>query len=81
MVWYIDGAPVMRAEIPPGTRRMEDWRIILNVAMGGNVCGGALPRDGCYDLVVSDVRMCEEPLGGWDGFDSDWSRAQEGKTM
>ena len=81
MMWYIDGAPVMRAEIPPGTRRMEDWRIIMNVAMGGNVCGGSLPRDGCYDLVVSEIRMCGEPMGGWDGFDRDWSRTQEGSPM
>lgn len=81
MMWYIDGAPVMRAEIPPGTRRMEDWRIIMNVAIGGNVCGGSLPRDGCYDLVVSEIRMCGEPMGGWDRFDRDWQRTQEGNPM
>lgn len=81
MVWFIDGRPVMKASIPVGTRRMEDYRILLNVAMGGNVCQGRLPKDGYYDLVVSDVKMCEEPVGGWGEFDRAWSMAPDGKTM
>lgn len=78
MIWYIDGRAVMKAQRPPGTRPMEDWRVILNVAVGGNVCGGRVPRDGCYDFVVHELRMCDEPDGGWEGFERDWVRAKEG---
>ncbi|KAF2271766.1 concanavalin A-like lectin/glucanase [Westerdykella ornata] len=81
MIWYIDGRPVMKANIPQGTRRMEDYRIIINIAMGGNVCDGNLPKDGYYDLIVSDLKMCEEPLGGWGQFERAWSQTAEGKTM
>ena len=38
MVWYLDGKVLMKAEVPKGTRPMRDYRIILNIAMGGNVC-------------------------------------------
>jgi beta-glucanase (GH16 family) len=78
MVWYIDGRAVMKAQRPPGTRRMEDWRIILNVAVGGNVCAGRVPQDGCYDFVVHELRMCDEPDGGWESFERDWVGAEEG---
>lgn len=81
MVWYIDGRPVMKGNIPPGTRRMEEFRIMINIAMGGNVCQGKLPKDGYYDLVVSDLKMCEEPVGGWQQFESAWNTCIEGKTM
>ncbi|KAF2197618.1 concanavalin A-like lectin/glucanase, partial [Delitschia confertaspora ATCC 74209] len=81
LVWYIDGRPVMKASIPQGTRRMEDFRILINVAMGGNVCQGKLPESGAYDLVVSDLKMCEEPVGGWSAFEMDWECAVEGKMM
>jgi hypothetical protein len=37
-----------------------------------------LPKDGYYDLVVSDVKMCEEPVGGWDEFERAWNCTQEG---
>ncbi|KAI6712094.1 hypothetical protein PZA11_007386 [Diplocarpon coronariae] len=80
-VWYIDGVPVMKADIPAGTRRMSDWNIILNVAMGGNVCGGTLPSDGIYDFVVHRLNLEEEPIGGWSRFHEDWTRTKEGKTM
>lgn len=80
-VWYIDGHPVMKADIPIGTRRMSDWNIILNVAMGGNVCGGKLPGDGTYDFIVHELRLEEEPVGGWGRFGEDWGRTREGKTM
>jgi hypothetical protein len=81
MIWYIDGRPVMKGNIPPGTRRMEDYRILINIAMGGNVCQGKLPKDGYYDMVVSDLKMCEEPQGGWQQFEQAWSSCPEGKTM
>jgi hypothetical protein len=81
LIWYIDGRPVMKGNIPEGSRRMEDFRILINIAMGGNVCQGKLPRDGYYDMVVSDVKMCEEPVGGWDAFERDWAGCVEGKTM
>ena len=71
----------MKADIPPGTRRISDWNIILNVAMGGNVCGGRLPSDGTYDFVVHELKMSEEPIGGWNQFGMDWQRGREGKTM
>lgn len=81
LMWYIDHVAVMKATIPRGTRRMEDFRIIINVAMGGNVCGGKLPADGVYDLQLSGLKMSDEPMGGWEQFEKDWTRAPEGKTM
>jgi hypothetical protein len=81
LVWYIDGRAVMKAEIPRGTRRISDWRIILNVAMGGNVCGGKLPADGRYDFVVHELKMSGEPVGGWERFESDFETTRGGKTM
>jgi hypothetical protein len=81
MVWYIDGRPVMKGSIPKGTRRMEDYRLLINIAMAGTVCGGKLPKDGYYDLVVSDLKMCEEPVGGWQKFEKDWAGTPEGKPM
>ncbi|CZR61488.1 related to endo-1,3-beta-glucanase [Phialocephala subalpina] len=81
MVWYIDGNAVMKANIPEGTRRLSEYRIILNVAMGGNVCGGKLPREGYYDFVVHELKMWNEPQGGWGNFYADFERGREGKTM
>ncbi|KAH6712072.1 glycoside hydrolase family 16 protein [Leptodontidium sp. MPI-SDFR-AT-0119] len=80
-VWYINGGVVMKADIPPGTRRISDWNIILNVAMGGNVCGGRLPGDGTYDFVVHELKLLDEPIGGWNQFGMDWQNGREGKTM
>ena len=74
MVWYIDGRPVMKAAIPPRTRPMRDMSILLNVAMGGNVCGGKVPRDGMYDMVVFSLYMSQElEIGGWSRFEADWA--------
>ncbi|KAF2186374.1 glycoside hydrolase family 16 protein [Zopfia rhizophila CBS 207.26] len=81
MIWYIDGRPVMKGNIPLGTRRMEEFRVLINVAMGGNVCQGNLPRDGAYDFVVSDLKMIDEPVGGWGAFERDWGATLEGKAM
>lgn len=81
MIWYIDGKPVMKGSIPEGTRRMEDFRILINIAMGGTVNQGKLPADGYYDFVISDLKMCEEPQGGWQQFEHAWSCTPEGKAM
>ncbi|OAL57239.1 concanavalin A-like lectin/glucanase [Pyrenochaeta sp. DS3sAY3a] len=82
MIWYIDGRPVMKGSIPLGTRRMETFRVLINIAMGGNVCQGKLPRDGYYDMVVSDLKMCEEPPnGGWQQFEHTWNSTAEGRLM
>lgn len=81
MIWYIDGRPVMKGTIPEGTRRMEDFRILINIAMGGTVNQGKLPADGYYDFVVSDMKMCEEPEGGWQAFEHAWNCTPEGKAL
>lgn len=81
MIWYLDGRIVMRADIPAGTRRLSDFRVIINVAMGGNVCAGKLPADGSYDFVIMGLSMWDAPFGGWEGFQRDFSSAREGKTM
>ncbi|PHH84117.1 hypothetical protein CDD83_2445 [Cordyceps sp. RAO-2017] len=73
MLWYIDGRPVMKAPIPEGTRPIRDMTVLLNVAMGGNVCGGKTPADGSYDMVVSTLFLATElEDGGWDRFERDW---------
>ncbi|RMZ90628.1 hypothetical protein DV736_g2142, partial [Chaetothyriales sp. CBS 134916] len=66
LVWWIDGRPVMKAPIPDGQRPMRDFQVIVNIAMGGNVCQGQRPRDGTYDFVVHEVSMSDEPEGGWE---------------
>lgn len=81
LVWYIDGRPVMKGSIPGGSRRMEDYRLLINIAMGGTCNKGKLPNDGYYDLVVSDLKMCEEPVGGWQAFEQAWNSTPEGKVM
>ena len=81
MLWLIDGGGVMRAEIPEGTRRLKEWNVVINVAMGGNVCGGKTPKEGSYDFVVHDLRMSGEPDGGWGRVEQDWKRTREGHTM
>jgi hypothetical protein len=78
LVWYVDGKAVMKAKIPSGTRRLEEWQFILNIAMGGNVCGGKVPEDGAYQMVVHELQMLEEPVGGWQAFERDWNTAPEG---
>ncbi|TVY32879.1 Beta-glucanase, partial [Lachnellula occidentalis] len=81
LVWYLDGRPVMKAPISAGMRRLSDWKVIINVAMGGNVCGGRLPVDGTYDFVVRDLGFYDAPVGGWEGFERDFANTREGKTM
>jgi hypothetical protein len=72
MIWYIDGRPIMKESIPAGTRPMRDMTILLNVAMGGNVCKGQTPVDGHYDMVVYDLYMADDLEGGWGRFENDW---------
>ncbi|KAF2461225.1 concanavalin A-like lectin/glucanase domain-containing protein [Lineolata rhizophorae] len=81
LVWYIDGRPVMKAQLPQGTRRLADFRVIINVAIGGNVCAGKLPRDGRYDFVIHEMRFDDQPSGGWEDFGRAWATAPEGHTM
>jgi beta-glucanase (GH16 family) len=82
LMWWIDGAPVMRAEIPKDMRReMKDFVVLLNIAMGGNVCAGKLPGLGSYEMIVHEMKMCEEPEGGWGRFEGDWQRTREGNMV
>ena len=81
MLWLIDGRAVMKASIPPGTRALKDWNVVLNVAMGGNVCGGKTPREGSWEMVVHEMRMSGEPDGGWGRVERNWEGAREGNMM
>ncbi|KAJ9608922.1 hypothetical protein H2200_006693 [Cladophialophora chaetospira] len=82
MIWWIDGQAVMKAPIPPDMNRpLADFVVLLNIAMGGNVCQGKMPREGSYDFVVHEMRMVEEPEGGWSRFDRDWNVAREGDMI
>lgn len=81
LLWLIDGVPIMKAEKPKDTRKMREFRILINIAVGGNVCQGHIPTDGCYETVVRDLAMWDAPPGGWEGFDRTWKKAKEGKTM
>ena len=80
LVWYVDGRAVMKASKPPGTRRMRDFRLLVNIAVGGNVCKGHMPRDGSYEMVLSGLGMYDAPPAGWDGFERDWKSTREGHT-
>lgn len=81
LVWYIGGRAVMKARKPRGTRPMADFRILINVAMGGNVCQGVLPRNGVYEMRVRELGMWDAPVGGWEAFERNWRSAKEGKGM
>jgi hypothetical protein len=57
--------------------------VLLNVAMGGNVCAGKVPANGYYDMVIYTMYMAEEPEnGGWGRFNGDWHHPNvpEGNT-
>lgn len=81
LIWLIDGRPVMKNLMPAGTRRIEDWCILLNIAMGGNVCQGKQPREGTYDLVVHGLQLSEELEGGQGRFENDWHNCPDGAVM
>lgn len=74
LLWYIDGKPIMKSSVPPGMRRIRDFNILLNVAMGGNVCEGKVPADGNYDMTVQALYMADTlEFGGWEKFDKDFA--------
>ncbi|KAI1084904.1 glycoside hydrolase family 16 protein [Whalleya microplaca] len=81
LMWYIDGRPVMKNLMPAGTRPIEDWCILLNVAMGGNVCQGKKPHPGAYDMAVHCLQLSDAPEGGWGKFDGDWQHCPDGAIM
>lgn len=81
MAWFINGQPVMRADIPDGTRRMADFNIVINVACGGNVCQGKVPRDGTYEFKIHELTLSDQPDGGWAVFERAWNNAPLGNTM
>ena len=78
LVWLVDGRPVMREEIPRGLRPMADWNILLNVAMGGNVCDGQRPVDGTYEMVIHDMTMSSIKAKAIDHY---YSKARSGKPL
>lgn len=78
LAWVVDGRPVMRATLPDGLRPIEEWNILLNVAMGGNVCEGQVPRPGQYDMVVHEMSMSTIEAKAIDRY---WMRTPEGKTL
>ncbi|KAI4747607.1 concanavalin A-like lectin/glucanase [Aureobasidium sp. EXF-12298] len=81
LVWYIDGRAVMKANKPQGTRPMKDFRILINIAVGGNVCQGVMPKDGTYEFVIRELAMWDAPPGGWGRFENDWRNTREGHGM
>lgn len=81
LLWVIDGRAVMRAEKPRGTRPIRDFRILINIAVGGNVCEGHMPRDGSYEAVIRELAMWDAPPGGWAYFERAWNEAPEGHVM
>lgn len=58
---------------------MKDFRILLNIAVGGTLNKGTLPADGTYEMAVRELEMWDAPEGGWTAFEKDWRRAPEGK--
>ena len=82
IIWWIDGVAVMKAPIPLDMKRpLQDFVVLLNVAMGGNVCQERVPEEGSYDFVVNEMWMADEPDGGWNRFEQDWNRAREGDMI
>jgi beta-glucanase (GH16 family) len=78
LMWYIDNRPVMRATMPGGTRPINEWCIIINIAMGGDACGGKVPSEGTWDYVVHGIALNEQPEGGWGRFEMDWKHCVNG---
>jgi len=81
MMFYLDGKPIMKCDKPAGTKRFEGWRVLVNIAMGGNVCNGQVPRDGSYQMEIFALGMRDDPPGGWAGFERDWQHTAEGRTL
>ncbi|KAH6609982.1 glycoside hydrolase family 16 protein [Trichoderma cornu-damae] len=40
-------------------RPLRQMTILLNVAIGGDVCGGKIPQEGYYDMVVYNLSVAE----------------------
>ncbi|ATY63039.1 Concanavalin A-like lectin glucanase [Cordyceps militaris] len=83
LAWDQPGARRGRDACCEGTRPLRDMTVLLNVAMGGDVCKGKTPRDGAYDLVVFALWMAHEMEGGgWGRFEYDWGHpaVTEGNT-
>jgi beta-glucanase (GH16 family) len=79
LAWYIDDRPVMRCEIPREMgRKLKDFQIKLNIATGGNVMQGTRPDDGVYEMRVHEMGLYEAPPGGWEHFEREYGRIQEG---
>lgn len=83
MLWWVDGQVVMKTGLKSGTlgRRLSEFQVVINVAMGGNVCGGQSPGEGVYEMRVAEIRIAGECEGGWGRFENDFKRAREGKGM
>jgi hypothetical protein len=79
LVWCINERAVMRSSIPPGLRPMSEWKILLNVAMGGNVCEGQVPaKEGNWDMEVEEIwiaKLDEKMMHRL------WKEAPEGKPL
>lgn len=81
LMWYIADRPVMQASIPQGTRRMADFQIKLNIALGGTVNSGQRPSNGVYEMEVHEVGLYEAPPGGWAEFESQLRRTPQGHPV
>lgn len=79
LMWYIDGKPVMQAYTPRGIRRMSEFQIKLNIALGGTVCSGIRPSDGIYEMEVHNIGMFDGPPGGWEEFRMQLQRTPGGE--
>lgn len=80
MLFFVDGKAVMKCEKPAGTRRFEGWRLLLNIAMGGNVCDGKTPGNGVYQMEIHSLLMWDE-IPGPRTFEDHWGGCSEGKTL
>ncbi|KAI1848474.1 hypothetical protein JX266_005780 [Neoarthrinium moseri] len=78
LMWCIDGRPIMKNLMPAGTRPIQDWCVLLNVAMGGTVCKGKTPPEGIYDMVVHGLQMSDGMEGGWGRFEHEWQNCPDG---
>lgn len=81
LLWFINERPVMRADIPSGTRSIKQFQIKLNIAMGGNVCQGQRPADGKYEMIVHEVGLFDAAPGGWCRFEQLWTQTPAGHSL
>ena len=82
LIWFFDGKPTMKANVPNGIRSFADFQIILNIAMGGNVMQNAIPEiPSIHEMHVRELKICQNPPMGWEGFEDAWNTAKDGNTM